>query len=173
MKSAVPVMPTVDNGSMPESPPVDGSSPPEALPSAPVTVYPLLPLTNDADLSQPGTYTVQLTPLDTPYMVRAKTETHTIDVALAGLYVNDLGNPMCNAQVKSRLDLLTSNPAATFTLRVYGTDVMHPGAVLATAVRHDNIDIGLDLVASGYAILIDYQFDGFETYKLLLSLIHI
>ena len=166
---AIPLIPTVDNGSMPESPTaVDGNNEaPAPLPQAPVTVYPLIPLSNGEDISQPGTYTVQIVPLDTPYMVRAKTETNQVDVALAGLYVSDLGNPMCNTLVKDRLDLLTNNPAATFSLRVYGADVMHPGAVIATVIRHDNIDIGLDLVASGYAILVDFQFDGFETYKLL------
>lgn len=166
---AIPLVPTVDNGSMPESPTAvnEDSGAPATQPQNPVTVYPLIPLSNGEDISQPGNYTVQITPLDTPYMVRAKTDTNQVDVVLAGLYVSDLGNPMCNTLVKDRLDLLTNNPAATFTMRVYGTDVMHPGAVVATVIRHDNIDIGLDLVASGYAILVDFQFDGFETYKLL------
>lgn len=122
------------------------------------------PLSDGADISQAGSYVVQISPLDTPYMVRAQTATNQVDVALAGLLVKDLGNPTCNAIVRDRLILLTSNPAATYTMDVLGPDPAHEGAVIAKITRHDNIDIALDLLASGYASLTTDPPAGFDQY---------
>ena len=36
--------------------------------------------------------------------------------------------------------------------------------MIAQVNRHDNIDVALDLIASGYAVLKDVPSEGFETY---------
>ncbi len=130
-------------------------------------IEPITPLNNDMDITQPGAFIVKVIPHDIPYMLRARTDTHQVDVTLAGIYSADLGNPLCNDIVKERLRLLTSNPAATFTMNVISSDPNNPGAVIAQVTRHDNVDIGLDLVASGYAVLKDQPFEGFEMYQAL------
>lgn len=153
--------PTTDTGIVSDLPT------PELVPEPTPMVVPISPLSDGMDLSQVGMYTVQLQPLDDPYMLRAKTATNEVVIALAGLYTHDLGNPQCNAIVKERLDLLTSNPAAVFFIDVIAPDPMHPGAVVARATRHDGIDIGLDLVASGFAILSSSPVPGLEHYLVL------
>lgn len=154
---------------MPVAPDTNGGVTDPTIPLLPTAVpgaaVPLVqPLSDGIDISQPGVYTVQIIPLDDPYMVRAQTATNQIDVALAGVLVKDLGNPTCNALVKTRLDLLTSNPAATYTLEVLGANPMRAGTVIAKITRHDNIDLALDLLAAGYATLTSDPPPGFEQY---------
>jgi endonuclease YncB( thermonuclease family) len=107
------------------------------------------PLSQGANLQQPGTYTVKIISVNAGTQVLVNNETSEQLVTLVGIFTVDPAQPGCENQSNDRLVLLTANPAATYTLTVIKPDPNDPAIVIGKIVRHDTIDLGLDLVASG------------------------
>jgi endonuclease YncB( thermonuclease family) len=122
------------------------------------------PLSQGANLQQPGTYTVKIISVNAGTQVLVNNETSEQLVTLVGIFTVDPAQPSCENQSNDRLVLLTANPAARYTLTVIKPDPNDPAIVIGKIVRHDTIDLGLDLVASGLALLNTEPFDGRENY---------
>jgi hypothetical protein len=123
------------------------------------------PLSQGANLLQPGTYTVRIISVNSGNHVKVSNISSEQMVTLVGIFTADPAKPTCENQSNSRLELLTKNLTwATYTLTVIKPDPQNPNFVIGKIVRHDAIDLGLDLVASGLALINSEQFDGRENY---------
>ncbi len=125
------------------------------------------PITTGANLQQPGIYTVKIISVNKGNQVLVSNETSEQLVALVGIFTVDPAQANCENQSNDRLVLLTANPAATYTLTVIKPDPNDPAVVIGKIVRHDTIDLGLDLIASGLALRNTDTFAGSENYVTL------
>lgn len=121
-------------------------------------------ITTGANLQQPGIYTVKIISVSKGNQVLVSNDTSEQLVALVGIFTVDPAQANCENQSNDRLVLLTANPAATYTLTVIKPDPNDPAVVIGKIVRHDTIDLGLDLIASGLALRNTDTFDGSENY---------
>lgn len=141
---------------------------PDLPPTNPVvTNNDMPPLSQGANLQQPGTYTVKIISVIEGNRLIVSNDTSEQLVVLVGVFTVDPNKPGCEEQSNNRLVLLTANLSATYTLTVISTDPNDPAIVIGKIIRHDNIDLGLDLVAAGLALLNSEQFDGRENYVTL------
>ncbi|NBU63902.1 MAG: hypothetical protein EBS29_05300 [Chloroflexia bacterium] len=126
------------------------------------------PLSNGANLQQPGTYTVKLISVSNGNQIIVSNNSSEQMVTLVGIITVDQSQQAnCANLAQDRLTLLTANLEARYTLTVIKPDPNDPTAVIGKIVRHDTIDLGLDLVASGLALLNTDPFDGRENYVAL------
>lgn len=142
---------------------------PDLPPTNPiVTNNDMPPLSQGANLQQPGEYVVKFISVSTGNQLIVSNDTSEQMVTLVGIItVDPTEQDDCANLSRDRLTLLTANLSATYTLTVISTDPNDPAIVIGTLVRHDNIDLGLDLVAAGLALLNSEQFDGRENYVTL------
>lgn len=142
---------------------------PVALPENPMPVNPDIPqLSQGANLQQPGTYIVKFISVSTGNQLIVSNDTSEQMVTLVGIItVDPTEQGDCANLSRDRLTLLTANPTATYTLTVIQPVPNDPSIVIGKIVRHDTIDLGLDLVASGLALLNTNTFDGRENYVTL------
>lgn len=123
------------------------------------------PLTTGANLTQPGIYTVKIISVSSGNQIIISNDTSEQMVTLVGIFTEDPAQQAnCANLARDRLTLLTVNPAATYTLTVIKPDPNDSSAVIGKIVRHDSIDLGLDLVASGLALLTTDTVDGKDNY---------
>jgi endonuclease YncB( thermonuclease family) len=125
------------------------------------------PLSIGANLQQPGIYTVKIISVNKGNQVIVSNESSEQMVALVGIFTVDPAQANCENQSNDRLVLLTANPAATYTLTVIKPEPNDPAIVIGKIVRHDTIDLGLDLIASGLALRNTDTFDGSDNYVTL------
>ncbi len=126
------------------------------------------PFSTGANLQQPGVYTVKIISVSKGNLVLVRNETSEQMVALVGIFTVDPNQPTCEDQSNARLEQLTKNlMSATYTLTVIKPDPNDPAMVIGKIVRHDTIDLGLDLIASGLALRNTDTFDGSENYVIL------
>jgi len=125
------------------------------------------PLSTGANLQQPGIYTVKIISVSKGNQVLVSNDSSEQMVALVGIFTVDPAQANCENQSNDRLVLLTANPAATYTLTVIKPDPNDPAIVIGKIVRHDTIDLGLDLLASGLALRNTDTFDGSDNYVTL------
>ena len=122
------------------------------------------PISVGANLQQPGDYIVKIISVNAGNHVLVSNESSEQMVTLVGIFTVDSAQANCESISNDRLVLLTASVAATYTLTVIKPDPNEPTAVIGRIVRHDSIDLGLDLVASGLALLNTDTFDGRENY---------
>ena len=126
------------------------------------------PLSIGENLQHPGIYTVKIISVSKGNLVLVSNESSEQMVALVGIFTVDPNQPTCEEQSNARLELLTKNlMSATYTLTVIKPDPNDPAIVIGKIVRHDTIDLGLDLIASGLALRNTDTFDGSENYVIL------
>jgi endonuclease YncB( thermonuclease family) len=126
------------------------------------------PLSTGANLRQPGVYTVKIISVSKGNLVVVSNESSEQMVGLVGIFTIDPAQPTCESQSNTRLELLTKNLiSATYTLTVIKPDPNDPTIVIGKIVRHDTIDLGLDLIASGLALRNTDTFDGSDNYDIL------
>jgi endonuclease YncB( thermonuclease family) len=141
---------------------------PIAIPENPLpAISDMPPLSQGANLQQPGDYTVKVISVNAGNQVLVSNESSEQMVSLVGIFTVDSAQANCESVPNDRLVLLTAIPSATYTLTVIKPDPNDPNIVIGKIVRHDTIDLGLDLVASGLALLNNDSFDGRENYVAL------
>jgi len=144
---------------------------PVAPPENPIPVNTDMPqLSQGANLQQPGEYVVKIISVSTGNQLIVSNDTSEQMVTLVGIITVDPAEQGdCANLSRDRLTLLTANPTATYTMTVIQPDPNNPSIVIGKLVRHDTIDLGLDLVASGLALLNSEQFAGRENYIALVA----